>query len=468
MLATVGAAGRWRVIVGDNDGQRRLIDPEDGVNRYDAQWVNNDTVVVVSERGGIPNLELIDVAAHTARTLTRVTGAAVGADVNRRDGSIWFLSLHSLGFDVRRFARESAPADSAVPILETRFGWAGLRNATQVELPTAAVPPSHTYGSGPRLNRWLPGGYASAEGAGAFLTIFSGDIVGRLNATATGAFGERGTWRGGSLRTAWRFHRPTVEIGALAVSHDPSLARDAQPGADSLDASLFQGVLALAGERRGEGWNARARLGGAAGRMSPRLGESHLRGLAFAEGAVFLQQSRGARGYTERLRVHFSHGSNRTEFQRAIASVDVATIGRDFLPLQLGVTAGRVTGRPHPFEELTIGGVSSPVGDSSVLSQRFSMPMFPTGIGRGRALVAWRAALPMSFWTPFYEGASVGDDLDHLTKWNRAVGLERRYTFGPMPAAFIPRVQLRGGAAYTLDEPFRKRVRGFFEMRVEP
>ena len=112
--------------------------------------------------------------------------------------------------------------------------------------------------------------------------------------------------------------------------------------------------------------------------------------------------------------------------------------------------------------------MASPVGDSSVLSQRYGMPMFPTGIARGRALLGWRIALPAGFWTPFYEGASVGEDLYHLTRWNRAVGLETRYAIGPVPAAFAPRVQLRGGAGYTLDAPFRKKLRAFLEMRIEP
>lgn len=469
ILASISEAGRWRVIVADKDGRvMRAIDPEDGFNRYDAQWLDNDTVVVASERGGVPNLELISIADQGARSLTRVTGAAVGADVNARDGSIWFLSMHSFGFDVRRLSRGAAAADSAVTIAATRFGWAGARGANPVELPTAQVPPSGAYGGGPRYNRWLPGGYASADGAGAFITVFSGDIVGRLNATATGAFGETGTWQGGSLRAAWRFPRPTIEFGAIGFMHEPSLGRDAQPRADSLDTSLLQGFVALARESRGEGWHARARLGGAIGPLSPRIGESHLRGIGFAETALFLQQSRGASGVFERVRVHVTAGNARSAFQRSMASLEVATIGRDAIPLQLGVNAGRITGEPHPFEHITIGGAPSPVGDSSLLSQRYGMPMFPTGIAHGRALLAWRIALPMGFWTPFYEGASVGDDMHDLSKWNRAVGLESRFVFGPMPAAFIPRVQLRGGGGYTLDAPFRKKVRAFLEMRVEP
>jgi hypothetical protein len=96
------------------------------------------------------------------------------------------------------------------------------------------------------------------------------------------------------------------------------------------------------------------------------------------------------------------------------------------------------------------------------------MPMFPTGIAVGTGMVAWRAALPSSFWTLFYEGASVTPTGFADRRWNRAVGLELRYSMPPVPAAFAPRIDIRGGGAYLLDAPFRKQVRFFVEMRVEP
>lgn len=154
--------------------------------------------------------------------------------------------------------------------------------------------------------------------------------------------------------------------------------------------------------------------------------------------------------------------------RRAIGSLELATTGRDAMPLELGVTYGRITGTPHPFELFAVGGVHSPVGDSSLFSQRYAMPMLPTGIAVGPALFAWRAALPWALWTAFFEGASASADADKFRKWNRAVGVETRLVVPPFPVAFSPRVQVRQGAAYTLDEPFRKRIRMYLEFRIEP
>lgn len=470
--ASVSDSGRWRILVADRDGANvRYVDPDDGVNRYDAQWLSNgDTLVVVSERGGIANLERLDVVDRSTRSLTRVTGAALGPDVSRKDGAIWFLALSAHGLDVRRLPRHSPTADSVVSITADRFGFAGRRGTRPgIELAVAKLAESRPYGAGPRHQRWLPGGYASSDGAGAFITIYSGDIVGRLNATVTGAYGEAGTWRGGSLRATWRYPRPAIELGVHAFLHEPSLSPFAQPAADSLDAGFLQGAVATGIHRQGDGWQLRARVGGSAGHVQTRLGGlSHFRGLGFGEGELVLQQSRGARGLVERLRVHTSQGHTRDPYLRAIGSLEIETTGRDRIPLHLSGTVGRMSGEPHPFERFTVGGVPSPIADSSVLAQRYGMPWFPTGIAVGKSLLAWRIALPDVPWTLFYEGASTAADVHSFTKWNRALGIETRFVFGPMPVAFVPRVQLRSGAAYTLDEPFRKKVRAFLEMRMEP
>jgi hypothetical protein len=476
-VASVSDSGRWRVLVADRDGTNvRYVDPEDGANRYDAQWLRGgggsggggDTLVVVSDRGGIPNIELLGIADRSARTLTRVTGAAVGPDVDARDGSIWFLTLHSRGLDLRRLARVAPAADSAVAITADRFGFAGLRSAKGLELDARPLGESRSYGGGPRHLRWLPSVYSAADGGGRAITFVSGDIVGRFNVTVTGAEGGRGAARGGALRATWRYPRPAVELGAFGIVHEPSLGRHRQPGADSLNATLNQGLLAVSGEGQGDGWRARGRLGAGAGMLHPRRDASHSRTLGFGEMELQLQQSRGAQGVIERLRVHGTYGQTRATYQRAIGSLELATTGHDAVPLELGVTYGRITGTPHPFELFAVGGLLSPVGDSSLFSQRYGMAMLPTGIAVGRALFAWRAAIPLPPWTAFYEGASTSADAEDFRKWNRAIGVETRLAIPPLPVAFSPRVEIRQGAAYTLDEPFRKRFRMYLEFRIEP
>jgi hypothetical protein len=469
-VASVLDGGRWTIVLATAGGTLLpFAAPSDGANRYDPQWLGNDTLIVVSERGGIANLEKLAVASPNAVAVSRVTGAAMAPEVNRRDGSIWFLSMHSRGLDVRRLPRTARLADSVVTIGADGFGFAGVRSATPVTLavnPTSAPRPYGVAG-GPRHQRWLPGGVVSADGAGAFVSIYSGDIVGRLNAMATGAYGENGTWLGGSLRAVWRYPRPHLELGAHGTIHEPSMGRLGQPAADSVDGSLVHGVIALATERTGEALRVRMRLGGASGRLSPRDAVTQRRILGFGEVALRFQQSRGARGLVEQVRLHGTYGRTRGMFQRLLGTVEVGTTGRDMWPVQLRATAGQLRGEAHPFERFAIGGARTPVMDSSLLSQRHSMPALPTATAVGNSLLAWRAALP-GVWTAFYEGASTAADLSSHREWHRAIGIERRYEIGHAPVGFLPRFEARGGAAYLLDAPFRKAARVFLEMRFDP
>jgi hypothetical protein len=126
-----------------------------------------------------------------------------------------------------------------------------------------------------------------------------------------------------------------------------------------------------------------------------------------------------------------------------------------------------VIGSPHPFELFSVGGGMTPVMDSSLLPQRYALPMYPTAVSIGSSLLAWRASIPGS-WTPFYEAASTAPTLYDHARWHRAVGFDARFAFPLTPVAFLPRVEMRGGAAYTFDEPLRRKVRVFLDMRFEP
>jgi len=466
--ASVSDSGRWRIVVADRDGKNpRVMNPDDGANRYDAEWLDADSLVVVSERGGVPNLEVMSLSTGGTRSLTRVTGAAMAPVLNRDDGSIWFLSLHTRGLDVRRLTRATARADSVTVIDAERFGFAGVRQSPGLVLDTRKVPPSKDYGGGPAHVRWLPGVSLSADGAAGFLTLFRGDLVGRLNTTLTGAYGEPGTWRGASLRTSWRYMRPAIELGFHAFEHDPSRGRDPFSRADSLDARGYQAVVAFSRDRRGDGWRAGLRLGGVGGTIEPAVLPPQTRAFGFADLDVQLRQQSGATGGYERLRLHFAQGVMRAPFQRFMATIQFGSTGADVLPMEYTFTIGRIFGTRHPFEEFSLGGAPASIADSAVMTQRYDMPMVPTGIVHNRALMAWRVAFPMRY-TVYAEGASVALSTDRFRVWHRSVGIESRLSVPPIPVAFAPAIKSRVGIGYSLDSPFNDRLRAYVAMRFEP
>ena len=110
VVASVQTATGWRLVAMDADGaNRRLLGPADGADRFDAEFLADDRLVLTSTRGGIHDLEVLDPRTGEVRPLTRVVTAAV-APTTGRDGDLFFLSLHSRGWDLRRIERTSVAA----------------------------------------------------------------------------------------------------------------------------------------------------------------------------------------------------------------------------------------------------------------------------------------------------------------------------------------------------------------------
>jgi hypothetical protein len=101
------------------------------------------------------------------------------------------------------------------------------------------------------------------------------------------------------------------------------------------------------------------------------------------------------------------------------------------------------------------------------MTQRYELPLLPTGTAANRALLAWRVAFPFRY-TLYAEGASVSDEPRHFRVWHRTVGIEARLGLPPIPVAYTPAVQSRVGVGYSLDAPFDNRLRAYVVLRFEP
>ncbi|HSA57572.1 MAG TPA: hypothetical protein VLE53_17800, partial [Gemmatimonadaceae bacterium] len=112
IAASRHSEGRWQVALVDaRSGAARVLDPGDGASRYAPVFApSGRELVVVSERGGVANLERLPADGSGPRTLTRVVGSVAAPEVRRADGSVYFLALHARGYDLRRL-----PLDSATP-----------------------------------------------------------------------------------------------------------------------------------------------------------------------------------------------------------------------------------------------------------------------------------------------------------------------------------------------------------------
>jgi Tol biopolymer transport system component len=476
IAVAVQRENRWRIAFVDTSGAPpRFIDPDDGANRFDPDWIDRISLVVVSDRAGAPNLERIDLgpSGPTARALTRVTGAAIAPDVNPADSSIWFLSLHSRGYDARRLAKPLSLPESPSILLDTHLYPVVVMPSSGVRSfsPTGATV-ERRYGLGDRITRWVPAVAATSNGREATLAIVNADAVGRLTVLGQVAIGSGDAWRGGAVDLVWRGWRPVIRIGGFTAAtttplFDPFSATLRADNLDRLTGARaridYTHSLDRADIRLGVGGS----LGGLSSRETRTIDMS--RDLGFGELAATLRQSGAAAFGSEGISVHLTGGeTGAAEYERFVASTAVRLVVRGFPSLDAGASYGRVSTGAPSFEQFVIGGLPSNLVDASLLTQRVSVPALPSGIVGGDRVVTYRGATSLAGLSPYFVAASAGFATNRFDDWHRVLGIELTMDQSPVPVLGLPGVRLIAGVGYSLDEPVRHQTRGYLSATLRP
>lgn len=466
--AVTDERGVWRVGVMDATGANaRLVDPSDGVDRHSPSFTRDGrALVLVSEAGGVPNVERRDLATREARPLTRVTGAAYAPAPSPVDGRVWYLSEHATGLDLYVVNADSVRLDGVVAIAPELAPAAPLPRVARDSFAASAPSDPRPYGAGPRRHVWLPGGAWATDGRFATLTISSIDPAGRLAWTATGALGDRSAWRGGALRAEWRGFRPVLGGELFYAEQRPSAQRAGSFAPAALDAD-YAGATASATLVRDFGVReSRFRLGASSGALSAGDAGREARSLVFAEYGGAYGVVHGRQYASVALSLQGSAGRTAgDEWRRALTGATL-TLGAGDLALRGDVGYGAVGRRADTFERFAVGGVRAPLVDGALLTQRVSLPAAPLGVRTGRELYSWRVALSNGgVLEPYYEAYSTrGGFADAF----RVVGVDASLSLGDTPILSLPAVRALAGVGYTLDEPFRKKTRGYLSIEYRP
>lgn len=468
IYVSVSEHGRWQIAKWTRDSGTRVIAPA-ADNRYDAQpTVDGRRLLHVSEEGGIPNLALLDLETGSVRTLTRVTGAAVAPVSDGRD--VHFLSLHADGWDLRRIAIDPMTAAARVVTVDPRLAPAAAVAALDVDtFARGMLAPSRRYGVGPREYRPLYAYSLGADGRDGILGLASTDKVGRLTWIAQGAYGSGWRPRGGALSVTWRGTRPTLDAEVLSFSRDPSRQKPAGFTTTADDHDLTGGVLAI---RAGGDWIERsydARLGAAYQRLRT-VGGASPRRLGFVELHGGLRQQGEKRFAAQRLGIRVTRGQSTDStpdvrpFTRTLASIELA-VGDPHRALRLeGVTAFVNEHAPR-FEQFALGGASPSFADDATLTQWIPMPVLPFGVLRGSRMATYRVSLGSTALVPYFWAGSTGAP---FRDWMRVVGAESRVAVPTVPILRLPATEATAGLGYSLDDPWRKRLRAYLTLRYRP
>ena len=483
---------RWHVLVGAVDASRspiatwQPVGPDDGASRYDPTFVRDGrSLLVTSDRGGVPNVERIDLASGQAFTLTRVTGAAFAPEpIGGR--ALYFLSLRSSGFDLRQVSLDTIGAVAPLALIGRPAGDSGTATGATPLAPRIAVgggataaagavaqrvagtapdtfpvvPPGRTrrYGLGsPRLSL-LPGGAWTADGNSVLGIVTGADPVGRLSWVLVGAAGAPATWRGGAISAAYR------GLHDLPVALDVQAFGVTQRSAPTGDLRYRAGVVALSPRVVLGSTTLAARVGASSGRLVSTSDRAAPRTIGFGEvraGAV-----RGWGDQIGSVSAAFTGASGRSAdsaFTRWLASAGLA-VRAPLVAARASYARGEIT-RGSAFERFLVGGPETALADASVLGQRIAMPALPTGALAGNRVETARVALSGMVVEP-YAWAARAPDVS--TRWLRVVGAEASFSTGPIPFARAPGLRAVGGVGYAVDGPTRRRVQAYVTMAVRP
>ncbi len=480
-VAVAHRDGRWRPVLADAaGGAPRDLGPADGADRYDADFTpDGAALALVSERGGAPNLERVDLATGEARPLTRTTGAAVAPAPIGRGRELFFLALRSAGYELRRLALDSAvtplaPVPLTAAATDTTERLTGPGALAVVERPAEAAPGFATttprqraYGVGPRRHVLLPLGAVTADGESALGALASADPAGRLTWLLQGAAGDATTWRGGALSAAWRGTRPSLEAQLFGAAQRvaPRGAGERADAAPALDAEYHGAMLATELRTALTDGAIVARLGGTAGRLAARDGAAGARTFGF--GAVRGQLTGGYARRTATLALGAQLSGGRTRDSAYVRGVGTATLvvraaGR---ALRADYLRGATARGTPAFERFAVGGPESPLVDGALLPQRVPMPALPTGTVAGREVETVRLTLPGALLSPYVWAAHAPGTGGG---WHRLLGAEASVATLGVPFARVPAARVVGGAAYSLDAPLRRTWRGYLTVTLRP
>lgn len=467
LIVSMNESGRWRLMVATaRAGDLREV-PVAG-NVYDASWIAGDLVVATSDEEGIANLVTIDVATGQSRRVTHVSGAAVAAEVAPRDSSIWFLSLYSRGYDLRRVR---APVTGGATMIgaDTRLAPASM--IPPVLMPpfaTNAVSAARGFDLGTRLFRWLPLPQADADGYSAVVAATSGDLIGRSELVVKGGFGDLSAWRGAAADFIWRGFHPTLRAELFSASQSLGSSRSIVPTRESFDTKM-RGALAVFDRLYSyESWSARTRFAASGARLDA-LGATTSRTQVIEDLSLSALQRSGQRGASESLAATYTVGRTfDARFTRLIASAGLNVFGFLPVPLSASATYGSTSRDAPAYELLSLGGGTPALVDRVLFTQRLTMPVLPTGIATGSSAVTYRISANTLPLAPYFWSGATAPESSHFGSWHRVIGLEGSYAVAAIPVAGVPTARIVYGAGESLDAPFRRQVRGYLSVVINP
>jgi hypothetical protein len=194
------------------------------------------------------------------------------------------------------------------------------------------------------------------------------------------------------------------------------------------------------------------------------------RAIAFGDGGLGFVQRTDVVTFTESLGANVTAGRTiGSSFTRGTLSATLGASGsRIPLPISAAATYGRMTTGAPLFEQFALGGGPPVVFDRVLIAQRWSMPVLPAETAVGASAFAYRVNVAVSPVVWYWWAAATALPGDPFTEWHRVAGVEWSEAVSAIVPAGTPAARGAIGVGESIDMPFRRKVRAYVSLVINP
>lgn len=453
--------GQWQLaLVSPPSSSYEIVTPADDVNRHSAQFdATGESLIYISEAGGIPNVESMRLSDRAITPRTRVVGSAY-EPAPMPDGGLLYLLEYSGGMELYRLdarTQVSGPApDVSITALRPALP---PRRESGTSLAVQPVGAPVRYGAGPRRHRWMAQGSMARDGLQNALMVVNTDPANRLAWSLSALHGTASAWRGGAATLAWYGTRPNLRTEAFWLEQRATRQWDA-PRTAAFDLRVAGASAAVELPIAGLPTSQRLQLSTFLGAAQERSQDTHTR-LAVT-GSYALATSLGWRrsaGLSLRATGGRLADSN---YARGSAGVSITAYST-----RLDVRAHRASNGTPRSEQFSAGGFAPPLTDDATFANRIAVPALPVGIALGTSLYEVRIARPMVLLPVTAYAHSVGTDW-RPERHSVVAGIEEGFAIDNLGAIGFPRLRVLGGAAVIVRGPLRQHATAYLSLAWRP
>ncbi len=436
------------------------------------EWIAPDRVLVVSDRSGIPNLEILEISEEMDRIpLTSVLGGAAGPAFDPVEGMVYFMNLTTGGLELRRIPLE---VDSPDQPEFRRPNWV---------MPPVEYPDLVTHRRDPieidvfRANRhqefrmllggnWLPMGDTVEIG------FRSGDLVGRFDGLAVGSVGWNGGASGGTIGASYRGWPVALGIQGYYSERSPADQRDIPEESELRDVTLLGAQFSADRRVAFRNGSASILLGGLSERIDVEGAESSLdrQLLSFrvgADGAWRFGSVATGIGFHAASQAGTIESGDWTQ---ALGHLYTTVQHLDAGYLRFDLYEGRTWGEDHWTNRFSPGGMTTSLDSTADIRTLLRLPYLPAFRDSGSAMRHMRIEAGLAGFAPFVFFAERTDLWEESSGEGRmrAAGMELTSETPPMPIVKFPALGMRAGVAHLWDGEQRGGWRGYVSLIYRP